>query len=56
MQKKLVTDPIIDAISVDAAWTLVETFSTMPRWRTFPEYALFMVMGLALCAKASGNF
>ena len=33
MQKKLVTDPIIDAISVDAAWTLVEKFSTMPRWQ-----------------------
>ena len=33
MQKKLVTDPIIDAISLDAPWKLVETFARMPRWR-----------------------
>src|SRR5262245_3174452 len=33
MQKKLVTDPIIDAISIAAPWLLVETFSRMPRWR-----------------------
>src|SRR5215831_16082454 len=33
MQKRLVTDPIIDAISIAAPWKLVETFSTMPRWR-----------------------
>jgi N-acetylated-alpha-linked acidic dipeptidase len=33
LQKKLVTDPIIDAISLDAPWKLVETFARMPRWR-----------------------
>ena len=33
MQKRLVTDPIIEAISLDAPWKLVEKFSTMPRWR-----------------------
>jgi hypothetical protein len=33
MGKKPVTDPIIDAISIDAPWKLVETFATMPRWR-----------------------
>jgi N-acetylated-alpha-linked acidic dipeptidase len=33
MRRKPVTDPIIDAISIDAPWKLVETFATMPRWR-----------------------
>ncbi len=33
MQRKLVTDPIIEAISLDAPWRLVEAFSRMPRWR-----------------------
>jgi N-acetylated-alpha-linked acidic dipeptidase len=33
MQKRLVTDPIIDSISLQAPWKLVETFATMPRWR-----------------------
>jgi len=33
MQKRLVTDPIIDAISIASPWRLVETFSSMPRWR-----------------------
>ena len=33
MQKRLFTDPILDAISIAAPWRLVETFSTMPRWR-----------------------
>jgi N-acetylated-alpha-linked acidic dipeptidase len=33
MQKRLVTAPIIDEISIEAPWKLVETFSTMPRWR-----------------------
>jgi hypothetical protein len=33
MQKKLVTDPMIDAISLAAPWQLVETFARMPRWR-----------------------
>jgi len=33
MQKKLVTDPIIETISLKAPWKLVETFSTMPRWQ-----------------------
>jgi N-acetylated-alpha-linked acidic dipeptidase len=33
MQKKLVTDPIIETISLKAPWRLVETFSTMPRWK-----------------------
>ena len=27
------TDPIIDDISLDAPWALVETFSKMPRWQ-----------------------
>jgi hypothetical protein len=33
MQRKLVTDPIIESISLDAPWRLVEAFSRMPRWR-----------------------
>src|SRR5262245_41161775 len=33
MHNKLVTGPIIDAISLDAPWELVRTFSTMPRCR-----------------------
>jgi len=33
MQRRLVTAPIIDEISIEAPWKLVETFSTMPRWR-----------------------
>src|SRR5262249_40533380 len=30
MQRRLVTAPIIDEISIEAPWKLVETFSTMP--------------------------
>ena len=33
MQRRLFTAPIIDEISIEAPWKLVETFSTMPRWR-----------------------
>jgi N-acetylated-alpha-linked acidic dipeptidase len=33
MQKRLVTDPIIETISLKAPWKLVEIFSTMPRWQ-----------------------
>ena len=33
MQKKLVTDPIVETISLKAPWKLVEIFSTMPRWQ-----------------------
>src|SRR5262245_35960729 len=33
MQKQLLTDPIIDSISLQAPWKLVETFATMPRWQ-----------------------
>ena len=33
MGKNPVTDPIIDAISIEAPWKLVETFATMQRWR-----------------------
>src|SRR5262249_1149592 len=33
MQKRLVTGPVIDEISIAAPWELVKTFSTMPRWR-----------------------
>jgi N-acetylated-alpha-linked acidic dipeptidase len=33
MLKRRDTDPIIDDISLDAPWALVETFSKMPRWR-----------------------
>jgi N-acetylated-alpha-linked acidic dipeptidase len=33
MQKRLVTDPIIETISLKAPWKLVKIFSTMPRWQ-----------------------
>src|SRR5215510_1231403 len=33
MQKKLVTDPIIESISLKAPWKLVETFARLPRWQ-----------------------
>ena len=33
MLKAVTTDPILDDISLDAPWALVETFSTMPRWK-----------------------
>jgi hypothetical protein len=33
MAKRHVTDPIIEAIGIDAPWALVEAFSKMPRWR-----------------------
>src|SRR5262249_40875413 len=33
MQRRLLTTPIIDEISIEAPWKLVEAFSTMPRWR-----------------------
>jgi N-acetylated-alpha-linked acidic dipeptidase len=33
MLKAVTTDPILDDISLDVPWALVETFSTMPRWK-----------------------
>ena len=33
MLKRRTTDPIIDDITLDAPWALVETFSKMPRWQ-----------------------
>lgn len=33
MQKRLATDPILDDVSIDVPWALVETFAKMPRWR-----------------------
>jgi N-acetylated-alpha-linked acidic dipeptidase len=33
MAKRRVTDPIVDAIGIDAPWALVEAFAKMPRWR-----------------------
>jgi hypothetical protein len=33
MQRRLVTGPIVDEISIETPWKLVETFSKMPRWR-----------------------
>ena len=33
MLKAVTTDPILDDISLDAPWALVETFSKMPRWK-----------------------
>jgi N-acetylated-alpha-linked acidic dipeptidase len=33
MQKQLVTDPIIESISLKAPWKLVETFAELPRWQ-----------------------
>ena len=33
MLKAVTTDPILDDISLDAPWALVETFSKLPRWK-----------------------
>jgi len=33
MLKAVTTDPILDDISLDTPWALVEAFSTMPRWK-----------------------
>ena len=33
MLKAVTTDPILDDISLDTPWALVETFSAMPRWK-----------------------
>jgi hypothetical protein len=33
MQKRLVSEEIVNAISLKAPWQLVEKFATMPRWR-----------------------
>ncbi|MGH6816409.1 MAG: M28 family peptidase, partial [Hyphomicrobiaceae bacterium] len=33
MQKRVPADPIVDDVSLDVPWQLVETFSKLPRWR-----------------------
>ena len=33
MKTKPAADPILDDISLDAPWALVEKFSTLPRWK-----------------------
>jgi N-acetylated-alpha-linked acidic dipeptidase len=50
MLKAVTTDPILDDISLDAPWALVETFSKMPRWKPQDVNASADVIAKALKA------
>jgi N-acetylated-alpha-linked acidic dipeptidase len=50
MLKAVTTDPILDDISLDAPWALVETFSKMPRWKPQDVNASADVIAKALQA------